>query len=323
MTYRHLNDDEREQIAHMKMNGKSQRAMARKLGSAPSTISREQARNRYPTDGSYKVVHAGSMARGRRRRPRQGSRFEQIHWLEVEALLRQDYSPEQVSGWLRRHGNFNISHETIYRYVWEDKEAGGTLSQHLRGARKQRRKGYGRYDSRGRLAGKAMIEERPPEAENRTEIGHWEVDTVHGKGKASIATIVDRKTGYVLIGKLENRTVQATNERLRQLISKHSDRFETITSDNGCEFHGYRDLEDRCGVTFYFAHPYHSWERGTNENTNGLIRQYLPKGCCMNDLTQARCNAIARKLNERPRKRHGYRTPAELFDNPIDVALQS
>jgi IS30 family transposase len=323
MKYRQLDDDEREQIAHMKMNGKSFRAMARKLGRAPSTISRELARNRYPTDGSYKVRHAGSMARGRRRRARQGSRFEQIHWLEVEALLRQDYSPEQVSGWLRLHGNFRISHETIYRYVWEDKEAGGTLYQHLRGARKQRRKGYGQYDSRGRLAGKAMIEERPVEAEKRTEIGHWEVDTVHGKGKGSIATIVDRKTGYVLIGKLKNRTVKATNKRLQHLISKCPDSFETITADNGCEFHGYRDLEDRCGVRFYFAHPYHSWERGTNENTNGLIRQYLPKGCCMDDLTQARCNEIARKLNKRPRKRHGFRTPAELFDNPIDVALHS
>ena len=323
MNYRQLDNDERERIAHMKMNGKSQRAMARELGRSPSTISRELRRNRYPTDGSYKVVHAGSMARGRRRRARQGSRFHQIHWLEVEALLRQDYSPEQVSGWLRRHGNFTISHETIYRYVWEDKKAGGTLHQHLRCARKQRRKRYGQYDSRGRLAGKRPIEERPREAEHRTEIGHWEVDTVHGKGKGSIATIVDRKTGYVLIGRLENRTMRATNERLRHLISKHPDRFATITSDNGCEFHGYRDLEDRCDVTFYFANPYHSWERGTNENTNGLIRQYLPKGCCMDELSQARCNAIAKKLNHRPRKRHGFRTPAELFENPIDVALHS
>ncbi|MEM9283176.1 MAG: IS30 family transposase [Verrucomicrobiota bacterium] len=323
MKYRQLSDDEREVIAHLKLNGKSQREMARRLGRSPSTISRELARNRYPTDGSYKVLHAGSMARGRRRRARQGSRFEQIHWLEVEALLRQDFSPEQVSGWLRRHGSFTISHETIYRYIWEDKSTGGTLYQHLRGARKQRRKGYGQYDSRGRLAGKAMIEERPREAEQRTEIGHWEVDTVHGSGKGSIATIVDRKSGFVLIGKLENRTTQVTTQRLRHLISKHPDRFSTITADNGCEFHSYRELEDRCDVTFYFAHPYHSWERGTNENTNGLIRQYLPKGCSMDDLTQARCNAIAQKLNTRPRKRHGFRTPAELFENSIDVALHS
>lgn len=314
MSYRHLDDEEREQIAHMKLGGKSLRAIARKLGRAPSTISRELARNRYPTDGSYKVLHAGSKARGRRRRARQGSRFEGLQWMEVEALLRQDYSPEQVSGRLKLEGGLCISHETIYRYIWRDKQAGGTLYQHLRGARKQRRKGYGNYDSRGRLAGKRRIEDRPAEAEGRTEIGHWEVDTVHGHGRGSIATIVDRKTGYVLIGKLKARTSAATNDRLRKLMGKHPERFLTITADNGCEFHGYRDLEEKTSVEFYFANPYHSWERGTNENTNGLIRQYLPKGCCMDDLTQAQCNAIAKKLNDRPRKRLEFRTPAEYFE---------
>lgn len=323
MKYRQLNDDERVHLAQMKFAGHSQAEIATELGRAPSTISRELRRNRYPTDGSYKALHAGSMARGRRRRARQGSRIEQFRWMEVEMLLRQDFSPEQASGWLRRQGEFTISDETIYRHIWTDKKAGGTLHRHLRGARKQRRKGYGRYDSRGRLAGKTMIDERPREAENRTEIGHWEVDTVHGKGKGCIATIVDRKTGYVLIGKLENRTAQATANRLRHLVSKFPDSFSTITADNGCEFHSYQEIERWCDVAFYFAHPYHSWERGTNENTNGLIRQYLPKGCSMDDLTQTRCNAIARKLNARPRKRHGFRTPAELFENPIDVALHS
>lgn len=314
MEYRHLDDEERVRIAQMKASGCSRREIARRLGRAPSTIGRELARNRYPTDGSYKALHAGSMARGRRRRARQGSRFGQLQWLEVEALLRQDYSPEQVSGRLKRDGGPSISHETIYRHVRADRRAGGTLHQHLRGARKRRRKGYGGRDSRGRLAGKRPIEERPAEAEGRTEIGHWEVDTVHGRGKGAIATIVDRRTGYLLIGKLEGRTAAATNERLRRLMSRHPGRFATITADNGCEFHSYRELEEVCKVEFYFANPYHSWERGTSENTNGLIRQYLPKGCCMDDLTQARCNAIARKINERPRKRHGFLSPAELFE---------
>ena len=260
------------------------REIGRRLGRSASTISREIARNRYPTDGSYKSWHAQRMYQGRRRRARQGSRIEDLEWMEVEALIRQDYSPEQVSGRLRLEGGLRISHETIYRHIWRDKQAGGTLYQHLRGARKRRRKGYGNYDSRGRLAGKRRIEDRPAEAEGRTEIGHWEVDTVHGKGRGSIATIVDRKTGYVLIGKLKARTSAATIERLSKLMAKHPDRFLTITADNGCEFHAYRDLEDETNVVFYFANPYHSWERGTNENTNGLIRQYLPKGCCMDDL---------------------------------------
>lgn len=313
MKYKHLNQKEREIISQMKFAGYSLTKIAEHLRRAPSTISRELKRNRYPTNGRYIAYHAGPMYRGRRSRARRGSRYGQLQWLRVEALLREHFSPEQAAGWLKRHGEFKISYETIYRYVWLDRKLGGDLHTFLRGARKQRRKGYGKNDSRGRLAGKAMIEERPEEANNRSEIGHWEVDTVHGKNRASIATIVDRKSGYLLIGQLDARTVEATNKRLHHMISKHRDQFSTITSDNGCEFHGYRDLEDRLGVKFYFAHPYHSWERGTNENTNGLIRQYLPKGTCMEHLTQAKCNAIAAKLNNRPRKRLGFRTPAEIF----------
>jgi IS30 family transposase len=314
MAYKHLTEEERSQIAQLKAARHGVREIGRRLGRSASTISREIARNRYPTDGSYKSWHAQRMYQGRRRRARQGSRLEVLEWMEVEALIRQDFSPEQVAGRLKLEGGLRISHETLYRYIWRDKEAGGTLYQHLRGARKQRRKGYGNYDSRGRLAGKRRIEDRPAEAEGRTEIGHWEVDTVHGQGRGSNATIVDRKTGYVLIGKLTARTASATNARLRMLMAKHPESFTTITADNGCEFHAYRDLEEETSVEFYFANPYHSWERGTNENTNGLIRQYLPKGCSMDDLSQARCNAIARKLNDRPRKRHGFRTPAELFE---------
>lgn len=314
MRYRHLDDEEREQIAQMKFGGLSQAETARRLGRSAGTVSREIRRNRYPTDGSYKAPHAGSMYRGRRSRSRKGTGFLPLQLRRVEALFREDYSPEQVSGWLRSEGEFLISHETIYRHIWADRSAGGTLHQHLRSTRKQRRKGYGRYDSRSRLTGKAMIEERPKEADERSEIGHWEVDTVHGKGRSCITTIVDRRSGYVLIGKLNARTVEDTNRRLRQLISRHAGRFITITSDNGCEFHGYRDLEVRCQVKFYFAHPYHSWERWTNENTNGLIRQYLPKGTSMDDLPQAHCNPIADILNRRPRKRHGYQTPEEIFE---------
>jgi len=314
MAYKHLTEEERSQIAQLKAARHGVREIGRRLGRSASTISREIARNRYPTDGSYKSWHAQRMYQGRRRRARQGSRLEVLEWMEVEALIRQDFSPEQVAGRLKLEGGLRISHETLYRYIWRDKQAGGTLYQHLRGARKQRRKGYGNYDSRGRLAGKRRIEDRPAEAEGRTEIWHWEVDTVHGQGRGSIATIVDRKTGYVLIGKLTARTASATNARLRMLMAKHPESFTTITADNGCEFHAYRDLGEETSVEFYFANPYHSWERGTNENTNGLIRQYLPKGCSMDDLSQARCNAIARKLNDRPRKRNGFRTPAELFE---------
>jgi IS30 family transposase len=182
---------------------------------------------------------------------------------------------------------------------------GGDLWRHLRQAGKKRRKRYGAYDSRGRLGGKRHISERPPEVASRTEVGHWEIDTVMGNDRArhSVVTIVERATGYLQIGKLERHCAADTTNRCIDLIERQQARFATITADNGTEFHSYKDVEAATGVEFYFATPHHAWERGTNENTNGLIRQYLPKGPSMADLTQAGCDAIAAKLNSRPRKR--------------------
>jgi len=233
----------------------------------------------------------------------------------VEACLRQQWSPEQASGWLRRRGQLSISHETIYRHIWLDRKQGGGLYLHLRCSPKQRRKRYGRYDSRGRLAGKRHICERPAGAQNRSRVGHLEADTVIGNisDKHCVLTLVDRKSGYVMIGKLRTRTVEATNRRAVRLINNAARPTRTITVDNGTEFHGYKAIEAATGSRFYFATPYHSWERGTSENTNGLIRQYLPKRTTMAHVTQRACNRIAQKLNTRPRKRLGYRTPEECY----------
>ena len=222
-----------------------------------------------------------------------------------------------MSGHLARTGKLAISHETIDRHVWRDLEAGGTRHLHLRCDRKQCRKRYGSYDSRGRLAGKRKIEERPASVEGRRRIGHWEIDTVLGQslGESSdcILTLVERKTGYVLIGKLAARTAAAASRATIKLLKRHPGRCQTITSDNGTEFHRYADIEAASGLKFYFATPHHSWERGTNENTNGLIRQYLPKGVSMTGLTQNECDARADKLNNRPGKRHAYKTPNQCF----------
>jgi IS30 family transposase len=323
MSYTHLSKDERNVIGALKKEKYSLSAIARHLGRDPSTISREIRRNNRSMDGSYRPSHADSNYNARKRRARRGSRFDLGEWKMIEELIREDFSPEQVSGKLKLDGKLSISHETIYLYIWEDRKNHGSLHTHLRCHHKQRRKRYGKYDSRGRLAGKTMINERPQQANDRSEIGHWEIDTVHGKGKEGIVTIVDRKTGYVMIGQINARTVAETNSRTKKLISRCKEHFLTVTSDNGSEFHGYKKIEKSCDLKFYFAWPYHSWERGTNENTNGLIRQYLPKGCSMADLTQVECNAIARKLNNRPRKRHGYRTPNELFNASSNVALHS
>ena len=313
MKYHQLSDDERYQIGAMRRAKSSLRAIARELGRSPSTISREIRRNAYPTDGRYKPLHACQMARGRRRRARQGTRYSMEQWQIVRKLIERKFSPMQVSGVLKRFGVLSISHETIYQHVWEDRRYGGELHTHLRQALKKRRKRYGHHDSRGRLAGKRPITDRPAGALNRSRTGHWEIDTVLGSGKACILTLVERKTGYVQIGKLAARTKEEVLKAMRLLVGRHPTRYRTITADNGCEFHGYRDIEKALKVRFYFAPPHHSWERGTNENTNGLIRQYLPKGTSMEKLTQGQCDWIAHELNDRPRERYHFRAPNELF----------
>jgi IS30 family transposase len=208
----------------------------------------------------------------------------------------------------------SISRESIYRYIRKDKRAGGELFRCLRQPAKWRKRRNG-AERRGRLAGKRPIAERPPSIELRTEVGHWEMDTiVSAADRHCVVTLVERATGCVLLGMLRSRSVAETNRRVLQLIRSNRHLFKTITVDNGTEFHGYRDIERRTGVVFYFATPYHSWERGTNENTNGLIRQYIPKRLSMRTVTQSRCTSIARKLNNRPRKRYGFLTPIEVLD---------
>lgn len=256
---------------------------------------------------------AVEMTSGRRRRSRRNARYGPAHFAPVEVLLRQDWSPEQIFGRRKREGLPVMSHETIYLHIWQDKEDGGTLWRHLRGACKQRRKRYGRNDSRGRLAGKRPITDRPSIVERRTRVGDWEGDTVHGRGKPAIATVVERKSGLVRLGPLPRATVEHTSNRLIALLAHEPHPIRTLTFDNGVEFHGYKEVEHHLDTTIYFATPHHAWERGTNENTNGLIRQYLPKGTSLANLTQARCNQIASSLNHRPRKRLGFRTPHEVY----------
>jgi IS30 family transposase len=296
-------------------SGLNQSEIARSLGRHRSTVCREVGRNSTRADGHYRAFTAQERTNGRRSRSRRHLRFSAEDFALIDELLRRQWSPEQVAGYLRRAGRLSISHETIYRHIWRDKKRGGTLYTHLRGARKRRRERYGAYDSRGRLAGKRLISERPAEVEARERVGHWEADTVAGSGsKDCVATLVERKTGLVLIGKLSDRRGRSPSRRAVSLMRSSGARFETVTADDGTEFHDYQRVERLTGAAFYFARPYHSWERGSNENANGLLRQYLPKGVSMAGLGQHQCNAIARKLNTRPRKRLGFRTPLECFN---------
>ena len=315
MTYRQITSEQRYMLAALRMQGRCSSEIARHLGCHRSTVGRELKRNCSASDGRYRASKAQELTHGRRSRSRRNQQFTALDFERINALLSQRWSPEQIAGRLAREPTLSISHETIYRHVWRDKKAGGSLYTHLRCAQKRRRKGYGHYDSRGRLAGKRHISERPPSAESRRELGHWEIDTVMGTGsKDCILSLVERKTGLLIIGKLPSRTSEALNARAIKIIRAHSGPFTTITADNGTEFHNYAAIESRTPATFYFATPYHSWQRGTNENTNGLIRQYLPRGTSMTKLTQRQCNEIAHCLNTRPRKRLAYQTPLECFN---------
>ena len=302
-------------LSALRRQGLTQAQIARHLGRHRSTIGRELKRNSSRGDGCYRPSKAIERTTGRRSRSRRNQYFTAEDFHCVEALLRKQWSPEQVSGFLRKQRRLRISHETIYRHVWHDRRCGGDLHEHLRGARKRRfRKRYRSYDSRGRLAGKRHISERPAQVLGRRQLGHWEIDTVMGGGdQHCIVSLVERKTGYVLIGKLKARTAQQLNHRTIRLAKRHADNFRTITADNGTEFHSYPAIERAIRLKFYFATPHHAWERGTNENTNGLIRQYLPKRTSMATLTQHQCNVIAHKLNTRPRKRLDFQTPEECF----------
>lgn len=321
--YHQLARAERYSIAAMRRQGLAARVIALRLDRHVSTIYREIKRNATTHDGAYRPEKAQSYAQARRSRCRSKPQYSHQEMQDVDRLLRRDFSPEQAAGVLRACG-WRISHQTIYRHVWRDRALQGDLWKHLRVAPKARRKRYGSQDSRGVLPGKRHISERPIAAQRRSRRGHWEGDTVMGSDmRHCVLTLVDRKTGFVIIEKLEARNKEQAKRGLLRALARYPDMFKTITLDNGTEFHDYAAVERRHPVKCYFATPYHSWERGSNENMNGLIRQYLPKRSCMKHVTQSDCDRIAQKLNSRPRKRFGYKTPNELFFKPRGVALDA
>lgn len=312
MTYNQLTEPERYMISMLRRSGHDVSQIAQVLGRHRSSIYRELKRNSVQIGQciTYSPIKAQKKRNGRSRRSRRGRQHPAWQYSRIDELLKRQWSPEQIADTLDKDGEFQISFQTIYRHVRRDWRAGGQLFLELRRRYKRRKRHYG-SERRGKLQGKRMIDERPAEVESRQQIGHWEIDTVKGAAgnKHCIVTLVERATGYLLIGKLPNCTVKATNKRIISLIKNSGLPFLTLTSDNGTEFHGYAEIEAATGVVVYFAHPHHPWERGTNENTNGLIRQYLRKGESMEYLSQRQCHQTALKLNTRPRKRYGYDTP--------------
>lgn len=313
--YTQLSQGERYTITALLRRHVSISEIARHTGRHRSTIYRELNRNPNTHDDVYRAEVAHSYATARRRRNRRGTHYSKVQWSLVKYHLRKKWSPRQVSNHLKVHTSFRMSHETIYRAIRRDKKLGGSLYTYMRILPKLFRKSYGGRDYRGMLSGKRHISTRPAEVEAKLIRGHWEADTVIGSDKHHcILTLVERVSKLVIIMKLAHRTVEETNAALVQVIAKQPKRFKTITFDNGTEFHGYAVIEQLFpATTCYFATPYHSWERGLNENTNGLIRQYLPKGSSMAGVTQAHCDWIAEELNTRPRELMGFQTPKKVY----------
>jgi IS30 family transposase len=319
--YTQLTQEQRYQIQALMKAGVNQKEIAVIVGVHKSTISRELSRNHGLRGYRPKQAHRFAMARRQsKHQPRIGGDV----WARVEDLLRDEWSPEQISLWLASERAIRISHEWIYQYVLQDKSKGGDLYRHLR-CQKQRRKRYGSYSRRGQLINRVSIDERPAIVESRTRIGDWELDTIIGKGhKQAIVSLTERKSRLTLIHKVEQKTADNVSKAIIRLLKPIAHRVHTLTSDNGKEFAKHGTIADKLKARFYFAHPYASWERGLNENTNGLIRQYFPKNRDFRTITQNEINRVMDKLNNRPRKCLGIKTPNQVFFriNPL-VALAS
>jgi IS30 family transposase len=311
-SYTQLSQEERYFISSQHARNISFRQIAIDLGRATSTVTREYKRNLRPT-GYYAAFVAQSYTNARRRNSRKGFRFLKRYRKIIIKLLRQEWSPEQISDYLKNNEQYSVSFQAIYRWIKKDRRRGGSLYKNLRIVPKQRRKQYRSRDFRGVLAGKRLISERPDYINDRSLIGHWEGDTVMGKDKHQcILTLVERKSGLNRMAKLSNRTAKNTNDALQGIISKEPHMFKSITFDNGTEFHSYKELEKAFPVTCYFANPHHPWERGSVENFNGLLRQYFPKGTSLSYVGNKRLEVISDRLNSRPRKRHQFKSPVEV-----------
>lgn len=316
MKYTQLTREQRYQIKALLDMGTTQERMAEITGVSPSTISRELKCNQGARGYRPKQAHEKALLR------RQGKAKRRIQpnvWSLVEKQLQEDWSPEQISGRLKREG-VSISHESIYQYVYADKRASGMLWQHLRHPKKYRKRAGGR-DRRGQIPNRRSIEARPQIVEERSRIGDWEADLIVGQERQGVAlTLTERKSRFTLLRTLPSKHTQPITETIIDLL-KWDARLQSITFDNGKEFAGHETVAAALGTDCFFAHPYSSWERGTNENTNGLIRQYLPKNRNLKEVSPKEELSIMDKLNLRPRKCLDFLTPFEVFFGHPPIAL--
>jgi IS30 family transposase len=319
MGYKHLDYLKRCKIQAFWKAGYTEQQIADEIGVNKSTISREFSRNMVWVHTrlgywAYKADYAQAKADDRKKNKRKRIKFtDQVKSFVIEKI-QEDWSPEQICGYAKRHTMFSLSHERIYQFLLEDRKQGGLLYMHLRHQHKKYRKRYGSPKREGPVKDRVTIDDRPLVVDEKSRIGDWEIDTIVGKQhKNAIVTLVERFSKFTLIGKVGSKKSDYVKDQTIALLKPFEDYTFTITSDNGGEFALHKEIASALRANIYFAHPYHSWERGLNENTNGLIRQYFPKRSDFSELTDDDIIHAQSMLNNRPRKSLDYMTPAEVF----------
>ena len=325
MTYTHLTQDERYQIYILKKAGHDQSDIARILERDKGTISRELKRNCGGRGYRPKQAQALSVARQAKDN---GATIGAETWAFADAKLAKHWSPEQISGYLQVNNQPSVSHESIYRRIYADKHLGGTLHNTLR-CQKKRKKRYGNRERRGTIPNQVSIDQRPAVVDQLKRYGDWEGDLVIGANhKQALVTLNERKSRYSLIGMVTLKTAEAVSDTIISLLTPFSAFVHTLTTDNGKEFAQHERIAQSLNAKHFFAHPYCSWERGANENMNGLIRQFFPKKMRFESITSDDIVRAMHSLNNRPRKCLNFKTPHEVFIEQLKshqhgVALQS
>ena len=313
-TYQQLTYEQRCQISALKKSGCSQRKIAEIIGTTQPTVSRELARN---TGGrGYRHKQAQERTNQRRVEASQPTKMTPDMITVVESKLRVEWSPEQVSGWLLYDQGLLLSHESIYLHIWKNKQAGGDLYTHLRQQGKKYNKRRNGKSTRGQIKNRVSIDDRPQVVDDKSRIGDWEIDTMIGKGHSgALVTIVERVTKLTVSTRVNSKSAADVTQATIALLEPFEDVVHTITADNGKEFAYHEQISEALSTEVYFAHPYSSWERGLNENTNGLLRQYFPKNTDFKKVEQIEVRRALGRLNSRPRKDLDFKTPAQLMDD--------
>ena len=314
--YNQITKEERYQIQAELKAGFSVPEIANGLGRDKSAVYREINRN-IGLRG-YRPEQANEKALTRRKEAAKAVKMTAAFVMKIEELIRLEWSPEQISGRRLKEHNECISHERIYQHIWADKQKGGDLYTYLRRQGKKYDKRRNGKSTRGQIKNQVSIDDRPEIVDNKTRVGDWEIDTVIGKNhKGAIVTIVERKTLFTVAALVDSKQADVVTDATINLLTPLIGRVHTITADNGKEFSWHENFAEALNTKVYFAHPYSSWERGLNENTNGLLRQYFPKGTDFRTLTQKDIDDAVYKINNRPRKTLGFKTAAEMMERSI------